>query len=192
MSNLVIEVLSTNVTTHPTAKGSYQMCELAYKNKSYGDKVEGKKIMSFAEKTAFETLKNATTGQVFTIGRQKDEKGYWKWTEISQGTGNTAATNMETTTTTPISSPQKTPKSTYETPEERAARQVMIVRQSSISSAVALAAANNKTKVTPEEVIETAKLFESYVMGTVNSAVKEIGDASAMQALIDLTDDIIQ
>ena len=44
MSNLVIEVLSASVTSVPTQRGSYQVCELAYKNKSFQDKVEGKKI----------------------------------------------------------------------------------------------------------------------------------------------------
>jgi hypothetical protein len=61
------------------------------------------------------------------------------------------------------------PKSTYETPEERAARQVLIVRQSSISSAVEFAVAH-KVK-DPQEVIAIAKQFEDYVFG--NDKVKQ-------------------
>jgi hypothetical protein len=184
MSNLVIEVLSASVSTHPGKTGNYQVCELAFKNKSFQDKVEGKKIMSFAEKNAFETLKGASMGQVFTIVRQKDDKGYWKWVDVQSGEVSNMSTPSasQATQATPA---KTTPKSTYETPEERAARQVMIVRQSSISSAVALAAASSKTKVTPEEIIEVAKQFEAYVMGISKDVA-----VTAIQSLIDLTDDI--
>lgn len=189
MSQMTIEVLSSTVTTVPTAKGSYQVCELAFKNKTYDNKVEGKKIMSFAEKAAFESLKNAQMGQVFTIGRQKDDKGYWKWTEVTQGETQMATPNTFTSPSTPTAG-KSSPKSTYETPEERAARQVMIVRQSSISSAVALAAANSKTKVSTEEIISMAKDFESYVLGTDIAPVASA--PSAMADLIGLEDDIPQ
>ena len=182
MSNLVIEVLSSTVNTIPTAKGSYQVCELAFKNKTFQDKVEGKKIMSFAEKTAFETLKNATTGQIFSIGREKDDKGYWKWNQVQAGETQMATNNV---VNMPSKAATPTPRSTYETPEERAQRQVMIVRQSSISNAVALAATNSKTKNTVEEILTVAKQFEGYVLGT-----DTLPETDAMKALIDLTDDI--
>lgn len=184
---MTIEVLSSTVTTVPTAKGSYQVCELAFKNKTYDNKVEGKKIMSFAEKAAFETLKNAQMGQVFTVGRQKDDKGYWKWTEVTQGE-TTASMTTQFNSSAPTAG-KTSPRSTYETPEERAARQVMIVRQSSISSAVALAAANSKTKVSTEDIISMAKDFEAYVMGT-DTVPTALTPSSAMADLIGLTDDI--
>ena len=187
MSNLVIEVLNSTVTTHPTAKGSYQICELAFKNKTFQDKVEGKKIMSFAEKLAFETFKDATAGQVFTIGREKDDKGYWKWNMVTQGETAIMAQPQVTNNVT-VSKPSTTPRSTYETPEERAARQVMIVKQSSISNAIALAATNTKAKVSPEEILQVASQFVAYVLGTDSPTAQE--EVSAMKALIDLTDDI--
>ena len=36
-----IEVVANPVSTVPTAKGSYQVIDLAYKNKSFQDKLEG-------------------------------------------------------------------------------------------------------------------------------------------------------
>lgn len=56
------------------------------------------------------------------------------------------------------------PKSTYETPDERAQKQVYIIRQSSVGHAVELLAANGGKKNTPKEVIEVAKTFENYVL----------------------------
>lgn len=166
MSNLVIEVLSSTVTTVPTAKGSYQVCELAYKNRTFQNKVEGKKLMSFSEKEAFATLQNANNGDVFTVTRVKDEKGYWKW---SAATAGESAAASQTASDAPGKAPNwsgnPSPKSNYETPEERAHRQVMIVRQSSISSAVAMLTVNNKKHITVNEVIDAARMFEAFVMG---------------------------
>lgn len=168
---MTIEVLSASVSTVPTARGSYQVCELAYKNKSFGDKVEGKKIMSFAEKLAFDTLSKAPMGAVFTIGRDKDDKGYWKWNRVAEGASAPAAapTNGGTMASpTPVNKPQ------YETADERAARQVMIVRQSSLAQAVALLSANGGKKNTPQEAISIAKIFENWVMTGDGGSIADI------------------
>lgn len=58
----------------------------------------------------------------------------------------------------------KSPRSTYETPEERAARQVMIIRQSSISSAVNLLTLRGDKKVDELEVMRIAEVFVDYCL----------------------------
>lgn len=55
--------------------------------------------------------------------------------------------------------------STYETPEERAKKQVYIVRQSSLSNALTALAIGAKTPPKPDEVIELARKYEDYVFG---------------------------
>ena len=55
-------------------------------------------------------------------------------------------------------------KPQYETADERALRQVMIVRQSSLAQAVALLSANGGKKNSPQDVISIAKVFENWVM----------------------------
>lgn len=161
MSNLVIEVLSSTVTTVPTAKGSYQVCELAFKNKSFQNKVEGKKIMSFAEKEAFAALSSAPTGSVFTVFRAKDDKGYWKWNSVTPGEG------VEEVSAPAASSAgfKASLKSTYETPEERAARQVMIAKQSSLERAIKLFELQGNKKASVLDVIAVAQQFVDYVVG---------------------------
>jgi len=172
MSNLTIEIVANPINTVPTAKGSYQVIELAYKNKSFQDKLEGKKVMSFTNKDVFTALSKASFGDVFNVSRVKNDKGFWDWTAVSTGDAGVdvpSASTGSSVAASPVSGANalKTgnvvPKSNYETAEERAARQVLIVRQSSISSAVDLAVAN-KVK-DPQEVIAIAKQFEAYVFG---------------------------
>ena len=165
MSNLTIEIVANPVSTVPTAKGSYQVIDLAYKNKSFQDKLEGKKVMSFTNKDVFAALQKAQFGDVFEVSRVKNDKGFWDWTAVNTGGAGVNVSNASSGSPV-VASPVKgtvTPKSNYETAEERAARQVLIVRQSSISSAVDLAVAN-KVK-DPQEVIKIAQTFEAYVFG---------------------------
>ncbi len=177
MSQQVIEIINVAVTTVPTAKGSYNIADVTYKNKTFQDKVEAKKVMSFTFKQVYDVLSKATFGQTYYIDRVKNEKGFWDWTK--------ASTTNETTEDVPmaaqpvanaVKAPSVSPKSTYETPEERAAKQVMIVRQSSISNAVAMLAANGGKKNTTEEVLNVAKEFEAYVMGTEKKNPEDFSD----------------
>ena len=149
-----IEILAVTPTTKPTAKGSYTQLDVAFKKDG---KTEGKKIMSFgAGKKAYEVLKGAQFGQTFTITSEKNEQsGYWDWVDASNGAVASGSSPSRATPTT-------SPKSTYETPEERAKKQVYIVRQSSISAAVELLKTEKK-QPTAQEVISTAKEFEAYV-----------------------------
>jgi hypothetical protein len=172
---MIIEVLSSTVTTVPTAKGSYQVCELAFKNKTFQDKVEGKKIMSFAEKEAFTALSSAPMGSVFTVTRIKDEKGYWKWNTVTAGSNPGAAAPAAATQSTGAAMTNASPKSTYETADERAARQVMIVRQSSISNSIALLKTEKHTPTT-EEVLAVAKQFENFVFGKSNDLFADLDE----------------
>ncbi len=143
-------------------------------------KPDAKKIVSFDKdsKAAYGVLTAAQPGDLFDV---KSEKvgNYWKWTDAtatgknmggSVGGGSaTAGKNVgggrtEAATGTANKS-FAAPRSNYETPEERAKRQVYIVRQSSISSAVELLKDPKKTPAA-DEVIAIAKEFEAYVFDT--------------------------
>ena len=189
MSDMQIEIVANPINTVPTAKGSYQVIELAYKNKSFQDKLEGKKVMSFTNKDVFKVLAEAKFGDVFNVSRVKNEKGFWDWTGVTSSNGTVGSNGAPAAKdpniggvvasgsyAAPVKTGNVTPKSNYETPEERAARQVLIVRQSSISSAVEFACAN---KVKDEdEVIRIAKVFERYVFD-----IKDKVEAAPMNKL---------
>ena len=71
-----ITILNVTTSTVPTAKGSYEVAEVAYKDET--GKVNGKKIMSFTNKEVFKVLKDSKSGDLFTVSSEKDEKGYWE------------------------------------------------------------------------------------------------------------------
>lgn len=159
-----ITILSVDIKTVPTAKGSYQTADVAYKNNSFQGKVEGKKVMSFgATKDSFSTLALAQPGESYEVTIVKNDKGYNDWVSMAKAEAGAASA--------PVSAPAggkaaaATPRSTYETPEERAQRQVLIVRQSSLSAAVNLLLAGAKTPPPVENVLSIAKQFEDYVFG---------------------------
>jgi uncharacterized GH25 family protein len=178
-----ITLLSVEVQTVPTAKGSYQKANVAYKNNSFQGKVEGKQIMSFgATKNAFTTLSTAAPGTTYEVEIVKNDKGYNDWISLSPATAGAAApvaTPAAGVTGKP--SAAASPRSTYETPEERAQRQVMIVRQSSLSTAVSTLAVGSKKEINPEDVVQTAKRFEAYVLG-LDTPTTDDGSIAAMES----------
>ena len=153
-----IQIIATSVETKPTAKGSYQQLEVTYKNLTYSGKVESKKLMSFgANASAFKVLAEASSGQQFEVTVVKNAQGYNDWTAVAPVTSPDRAEAAR-----PLPEKTQMGRSTYETPEERAQRQILIVRQSSLASAVSTLAVGAKT-LKPEEVIAVAKQYENYV-----------------------------
>jgi len=153
----VIDVGTPN--THAAKNGrSYQSMEVTYKNDN--GQVQSKKLMSFANPDVFKQAQTWEKGTSVNVNAQKDDNGYWQWVGIL-GEGESAPTQ---TGSQPASKPStRVTGSNYETKEERAQRQVMIVRQSSISSAVTALTANGSVP-SSEDILGLAKQFESYVM----------------------------
>lgn len=167
-----ISVLNVSIETKPTKTGkSYQQAEVAYKNLTFQGKVESKKLMSFgAQADAFKTMSNAQPGQVFNITVIKNDAGYNDWTKAessAEGAPDTSPKPASAYARPAATSAATAPvRSSYETPEERAQRQVLIVRQSSLSTAADVLTTGAKTPPKSEEVISLAKEFEKYVFGT--------------------------
>ncbi len=190
---MIIEILSTAVKTLPGKKPgtSYQALEVAFRNKTFGDKVEGKKLMSFgATGETFKKLAIAQAGEVYDIVVQKNDAGFNDWisakkSDSSQGTsestGGVATPARASATSVGYTA---TPKSTYETPEERAKKQVYIVRQSSITAALTTLTAASKTPPQVDDVLKVASQYEAFVFGDNKEAVVPSTDFS------DLEDDI--
>ena len=165
----IVDVGAPN--THAAKNGrSYQSIEVTYKNEQ--GQVANKKLMSFSNPSVFNYIKELTKGTQVNVTTTKDANGYWQWTGIG-GDGSVA---------TPESKPAtggRVTGSNYETKEERAARQILIVRQSSLSRAVELLGTGKSVA----DVIATAKQFEAYVFGSEANPTKEVN-------FDDLEDDI--
>lgn len=167
-----IQILNVNKIPATTTKGeAYTALEVAFKNITFQGKVEGKKLTPYgAGKAAYTSLANAQPGQFYEITIVK-ENGFNNWTAATISNGE-AAGNAAATPSYPrgpaVGAAAPGPSrqaSTFETPEERAKKQVYIVRQSSISSAIALLSPGAKASLKPAEVIDTARQLEAYVFG---------------------------
>lgn len=170
-----IQFINANVED----KGKYRVAEIAFKDLAKGQ-VSSKKLMSFTNPVVYKTLVDAKNGEIYTIDMEKNEKGYWDWIKA------VTSTSVDTSNAVPPSKANVAPKSTYETPEERAKKQVYIVRQSSISSAIDYMNGTGAIKkATAADVIFCAKEFESYVFG-LDTGITPLADLPT----VDTDDDI--
>lgn len=177
-----IEIIDVSILTKPNKAGTktYQQAEVAYKDLAKGS-VGGKKIMDFAHPTVFATVIQATRGELYDVEMTKGAE-YWEWIKLTKVNGNSPVSKA--VLTSKPTTPSPTPKSTYETPEERARRQVLIVRQSSLSTAVEYFKGRDIKGIVavPGEVLSLAAMFETYVFegltstNTIESLTNDIPD----------------
>lgn len=150
--------------------GKYSTATVAYKDGN--GKIEGKKVMSFGPSAdVFKVVSQAQPGDLFDVKSEKiagkEGKEYWNWTAI-ETTGKNVGQGSQKGQTSGSATPTR---STYETPEERAKKQVYIVRQSSLSVALELHKHNNpKAAIDFASVVETAQGFEDFVFNGVDEA----------------------
>lgn len=148
--------------------------------------------MGFGDtKAAHDTLILAQPNDVFEIEVKKNDRGYNDWVSAVKSNGASTAT---TATSAPTRAPTTTagttsPKSTYETPEERAKKQIYIVRQSSISSAIDLLSVGQKSPPDVDKVLEAASRFEEFVFGNKVSDAEVAGSFFPDQVKQDFTTD---
>jgi hypothetical protein len=162
--NKNISVIQVEVTSKPTASGGkYEQAEVTYKDMA-SSKVDSKKLMSFVFPEVFATFKAAKAGDSFCVSTEKNEKsGYWDWVGVS--------TNIQGNQEKPspsqggVSTPNK---SNYETPEERAKKQVYIVKQFSLSGAISMLSVGAKAPPSKEAVLALAQEFVDFVFDTTS------------------------
>jgi len=162
MQITVIDVGTPN--THTAKNGrSYQSMEVTYKGDN--GQVSSKKLMSFSNPDVFNQAKSWEKGTAVNINAQKDDNGYWQWIGIlADGEQAPASTVAQGSATVKPAGTNRVTGSNYETKEERADRQIMIVRQSSLSNAVATLTTHG-TKLSANDVINLAKTYEAWVLG---------------------------
>lgn len=167
MSQMIIKVVAVEVGNGVTKTGKdYKFLDVMFKNVSFDNKAESKKIMPFGSKEVYATLESAKAGDTFTILREKDKDGFWQWIGIAEGQV-TLETTMPATNNKPAAAAATTaaPKSSFETAEERAKRQSLIVRQSATATAVAYLN-HNKKNYTLQDILDTADVLYNYTFQT--------------------------
>ncbi len=134
-----------------------------YKNQTF-------KVLSFVNPSVFAVVNKAQKGDTFEVDVSKNQQGYNQWNSItpadSAGSGNdsvassSAPTRSASTTNVPVNR-------SFETAEERADRQRLIVRQSSLSNALDY---YKLQKETPNhlDVLSLAEEFTNWVFEKVD------------------------
>ena len=157
MRTVTIQVINVDVEDVPGK--DYQKANVTYKTAE--GKVEGRNIMSFVSESVWNSITKAQKGDWFDVEQEKDKTGkYWNWVGIHRqdsppkqeapvGKVNTFAEKNELD------------KQKFEYDKQK---QQYIIRQSSLSNAVAYMAAYNKgTAFSPDDVINVARRFEAFV-----------------------------
>lgn len=162
----------------PEAVKKYFTMEVNYKDEN--GRVAGKKLMSFTFPQVFNTAKTLQSGDVVEVTTVKNDNGYWDWTEMRKVGEGEAPSKTQTFT--------QGANDRYETKEERNQRQVMIIRQSSLSNAINTLSVGAKIPPKTEDIIDLAKQFESYVCGKKNETIL---DKLGVENPVDLIEDDI-
>jgi hypothetical protein len=145
------------------SKGKFSIAVVNYTTSE--GKAEKKNVASY--EPLYPTLSKAGQGENFDVQFGKNDRGYWEFKSATKVEGGAAAPRA--TPTSGGSSPTPAPRSNFETPEERAARQVYIVRQSSLSNATAILSVGAKS-VEVKDVLAVAKQLEDFVFGKATPA----------------------
>ena len=151
MSRVTIQEVT--VSTITKGKNSYQEANVTYTTDRGENKT--KKVLSFSNPAVFATLSKIKNP--VTVEYEHNGAPYYNWTKVEP-----------VTEEVPVKA-AVAPKSGYvdqrETAEERAKRQVMIVRQSSLGHALTFCELTGLQDIGTDEVINIATRFVDWVMG---------------------------
>lgn len=166
MSNISIEVIDVTVTDVPKkgGDGTYKKMVVTYKDHTF-NKVEGKQLFDFVcPKPVWNTLDKAVKGNEFYITRTKDKKEgkYWEWTDI--GVSGVSSNESPSTTSVPESFAKDKAVAVSNFADRDKEKQLFIIRQSSIASAVNLCRDQGKQPAV-EQVLTVAQAFVDFVVG---------------------------
>lgn len=148
-----------NYTEEKIEKGrtGYQKMTVNYSAKG---EPKQKIIMSFSNPGAYTAIKGLSDGDEIEVQFVKDDK-FYNWATVER-VGSTAKVVVTDPGLPTKAAPART--STYETPEERAQKQVYIIKQSCLAQAAAYSALRSDGYPTVEEHLEMAQQFVDWVM----------------------------
>lgn len=162
---IIVKILNVDVENIAKGKGGYKAATVAY---IYNGEARTQKVMDFSNPEVFKRLPHLV-GKEVDVTITKNTAGYNQWSAIEELKDAGASAPIGAPSGGSMAPPAaRVTGSNYETPAERAAKQVYIVKQSSISAAIALAG-HNKDKATPEDITKTAQVFVDYVFGKSDS-----------------------
>jgi len=170
-----VKIQEVNVEFVKNGKNGYEVANVNY---LYKGEAKTTKIMSFSNPQVFKDIQKMV-GKTIDVETTQNGK-YTNWAKVTLVSTDESPSVSSSSPTKPTSS---TVRSTYETPEERAQRQLMIVRQSSISNALTyLHQTQPGGDYGVTDTLEVAQDFVDFVYGTAS--------LPAADKLEDMDDDI--
>jgi len=116
-----------------------------------------KKVMSFSNPAVYNTIKTLKGGETIDVEFVKDDKYYnWATVKVLESANDPAPGDT---------SPRKVEsKSNWETAEERARKQVYIIKQSCLAQAVAYVVGQEQQVDSTQEILNLAQEFVDWVL----------------------------
>jgi hypothetical protein len=171
-----IKIQEVNIEEVRNGRNKYDKAEVVH---TANGQSRTQKIMSFSNPAVFNVVKNMKPGEEYDITVTKNDAGFNQWAKVDRASNDDSAGAPVGSTK---SVPARTNVSTYETAQERAIKQLYIVRQSSIANAISY---HKEDTATVEDILATAQQFVDFVF---NQPSKEFGQES--QDLLDMGNDI--
>jgi hypothetical protein len=158
---ILVNVLAVTPPVSKTDKNGkpYSEIEVVYRDNG---ETRNKKLNTYG-KAVYSTFVNAKPGEVFTVEMEK--KGdYWNWNKATRGVAEAAASgDAPAATAAAVAVPTKWKERDYESKDERALKQIYIVKQSSLSNAVATLTPGSKG-IDPDAVLALAQRYTDWVL----------------------------
>lgn len=154
-----MQTLIKNVDVQWTGQGAKRWGKAVVTHEREGKELK-QNVVSFKNPEVFKKVQELI-GQTVDVETVKDGD-FWNWKSISTA-GATSANSSTGTASTGNSTSTRVSGSNYETKEERAKRQVLIVKQSSLSAAVAILTPGAKAALDPKAVKELAQDLTDWV-----------------------------
>lgn len=153
---MLIKISHVDVSKAGTGRNQYEIAEVTFS--AFG-KVKTFKVFSFVNPQVFKVLANATPGEEYNVVVGKNEKGYDAWNAIEAATAEGKAE---------VGTAKSKPETTRfagdrESKDEREARQRYIIRQSSLSNAVAILTVGAKSSPKLDDVKALAEDLVKFV-----------------------------
>lgn len=147
------------VKTEVTDKGKYKLLKVTFRNLET-NKVMSQNCPSFSHPDVFNTLNGVASDSVFDIKVEKEGE-YWNWVQATASEAPAEAVAAPAVTGT--SRAGTSTGRDWETREERALRQILIVRQSSATAAAPFSKSL-------EELLANAEKVEAWVFRGLKAA----------------------
>lgn len=170
-----MQVTIQEVTVETVKKGNNKPYYKALVTHEANGKSGVKQIMSFANPSVFDAVKNASSGSEWDVEIKK-EGDFWNWISMTALDGDSTAPTKTSGGSAVKPTGGKVLGSTYETPDERKIKQMYIIKQSSISNAIEYLKATREGGFDAEDITSTAQVFVDFVYDNNADILKQDND----------------